>query len=348
MKVEFHLDKQNDPTRDQGTKVAYGQAKRGGYRLRWYLLLGLILSPILVLLYFFYRNFVLVIAPGIVSSEPLVLRATHDAVVVSMLDKSITQVKPQELLLNLKNEVLTAEVGYLQRELDGLKGDKEHSTAVDLQLFKQAIYEARANLRSVEKLKKQYDSYKKQGSVSSLDYSAMLNMYASAKQGLKQAQIDYDRAVSENTRVKVAGPIIQERRQLRQQLVRKQAEMASLQVYSPVAGFVVERLVVKGQRVRTGDPLIAITTLEQPKVIAYLDAKYLKDAVVGNQVTVIFPDGERFAAYVSEPTEVASKLPSQLAKPFEGSPALLRVTLTLEKPLTWGRWVEGMPVEVQF
>ena len=47
MKVNFHLDKKNKPQSESGMKVAYGQAKRGGYRLRWYLILAIVISPLL-------------------------------------------------------------------------------------------------------------------------------------------------------------------------------------------------------------------------------------------------------------------------------------------------------------
>ena len=56
MKVKFHLDKKNKPQSDDGVKVAYGQAKRGGYRFRWYLILSLVISPLLFVAYFFLKT----------------------------------------------------------------------------------------------------------------------------------------------------------------------------------------------------------------------------------------------------------------------------------------------------
>ena len=38
-----------DPTVERGLKVEYAQAKRGGFRGRWYLLLVLVIAPVLVM-----------------------------------------------------------------------------------------------------------------------------------------------------------------------------------------------------------------------------------------------------------------------------------------------------------
>ncbi len=67
MKVNFHLDKKNKPQSESGMKVAYGQAKRGGYRLRWYLILAIVISPLLFMAYYLFKTQILVTAPGIVT-----------------------------------------------------------------------------------------------------------------------------------------------------------------------------------------------------------------------------------------------------------------------------------------
>lgn len=54
MKVNFHLDKKNKPQSESGMKVVYGQAKRGGYRLRWYLILAIVVSPLLFMAYYLF------------------------------------------------------------------------------------------------------------------------------------------------------------------------------------------------------------------------------------------------------------------------------------------------------
>ncbi len=79
MKVNFHLDKKNKPQSESGMKVVYGQAKRGGYRLRWYLILAIVVSPLLFMAYYLFRTQVLVTAPAIITSYPLTVTATRSA-----------------------------------------------------------------------------------------------------------------------------------------------------------------------------------------------------------------------------------------------------------------------------
>lgn len=58
MKVKFHLEKDKQPTSDNGMKIIYGSAKRGGYRFRWYCILALVLSPILIMAYVFFQQYI--------------------------------------------------------------------------------------------------------------------------------------------------------------------------------------------------------------------------------------------------------------------------------------------------
>ena len=47
MKIRFNSDKERNPTQDGGLKVLYAPGKRVAFRLRWYLILLLISSPLL-------------------------------------------------------------------------------------------------------------------------------------------------------------------------------------------------------------------------------------------------------------------------------------------------------------
>ena len=106
--------------------------------------------------------------------------------------------------------------------------------------------------------------------------------------------------------------------------------------------------VVEGQRVFEGDELVTIAKNTVPHIVAYLDPKYLEDAVKGANALVKFPNGSSFEAEVSDSVEVVSKLPSQLVSPFEGQPAYLKVVLDFITAPPEEYWVEGMTVEARF
>lgn len=104
MKVNFHLDKKNKPQSESGMKVVYGQAKRGGYRLRWYLILAIVVSPLLFMAYYLFRTQVLVTAPAIITSYPLTVTATRSAIVGPIPVNVGTEVAQDQALLLLKRQ----------------------------------------------------------------------------------------------------------------------------------------------------------------------------------------------------------------------------------------------------
>ncbi|WP_412496154.1 hypothetical protein [Shewanella chilikensis] len=83
MKVTYQAAaKAQQPTRDQGLKVDYAPAKRGGMKWRWYLLLLLVIAPVVLLLWVLLRPSLFVLAPGILTSEPLEMRAMQKGQII--------------------------------------------------------------------------------------------------------------------------------------------------------------------------------------------------------------------------------------------------------------------------
>lgn len=131
-------------------------------------------------------------------------------------------------------------------------------------------------------------------------------------------------------------------------VVTKLSKFDTLAIRSPYDGYLVEMIALVGQRVEKGDTLAVVSTKNQPFVITYLAPKYIEKATKNAEVTIIFPNGKRMDGTVSLAIETASKLPSQLTKPFEGAKAFLKVKVSFDEKLDNHAWVEGMPVEVQF
>ncbi|EEW09809.1 HlyD family secretion protein [Vibrio mimicus] len=344
MKVKFHLDKQHQPQSERGMKVMYGQAKRGGYRLRWYLILALVISPLLAMGYYLYRDKVLVIAPAIVTSKPVVIKATQEGIVGPLnlvIGQSVTE---QQALFEIDNDALSGELDFIRQEIAQLNVNQEES----FDYHTLTIENAQKNADQIQQIRKRYEFYKAKGQVSDVDYAAIINLAYSAQNELNSRHIALDDAQNNYQERRLAGPISQARRSLMKELAVKQTQLDQLNVRSPYDGRVVDIPVLEGQQVEKGDPLVMIAKNVTPQVTAYLNPKYLNVAQFGTHAKVTFPDGKSFSATVSEAVEIVSKLPVQLSKPFEGKPAYMEVTLTFDEELEKSRWIEGMTVEVKF
>ncbi|ENM5738783.1 HlyD family efflux transporter periplasmic adaptor subunit [Vibrio mimicus] len=344
MKVKFHLDKQHQPQSERGMKVMYGQAKRGGYRLRWYLILALVISPLLAMGYYLYRDKVLVIAPAIVTSDPVVIKAAEEGIVGSLNLVTGQSVTEQQALFEIVNDALSGELDFIRQEIAQLNVNQEES----FDYHTLTIENAQKNADQIQQIRKRYEFYKAKRQVSDVDYAAIINLAYSAQNELNSRHIALNDAQNNYQERRLAGPISQARRSLMKELVVKQTQLDQLNVRSPYDGRVVDIPVVEGQQVEKGDPVIVIAKNVMPHVTAYLNPKYLDIAKFGNKAKVKFPDGKTYSATVSQAVEIVSKLPTQLTKPFEGQPAYMKVTLAFDEEVGQNRWIEGMTVEVKF
>ena len=347
MKVKFHLEKNKQPTTDNGMKVLYGNAKRSGYRIRWYAILALVLSPIFAMLYYFFQQYVLTIAPGIITTEPVILTASQDAVVESINIKEGDEVSSNQFLMELKDSALDNDIIFLRHELKKIKVNNKIKKD-NLTYYTLAIDNAKSSFININRIKINYDKYIKEGKVSQVDYAAILGMYSNAQNLVTNANIMYSKAKIDDNQRDIAGAIAGVIRNLNKELVTKLSQYDSLFIRSPYIGNIVEINAVIGQRVKEGDYLATVSSKLPPFVIAYLNPKYIDKAKEGSLVTIILPSGVRLKGEVSLAIKTASKLPTQLAKPFEGTKALLKVKVNIINELNGVSWVEGMPVNVSF
>ncbi|WP_038869306.1 HlyD family secretion protein [Vibrio jasicida] len=345
MKVNFHLDKKNKPQSENGMKVVYGQAKRGGYRLRWFLILAIVMSPLLFMAYYLFKKQVLVTAPGIVTSYPLTITATQAATVGSVSVNVGDEVDKAQLLILLADRMLNKEVEFIQKELVSLSNNKINNTD---ELYQQAIANTKTSLAKVQQIQQKYDQFREKGQVSEVDYAAVVNVSNAIESQLSSQEIAYINAKSDREQLALAGPVLQQYRALMQELVVKLAQHEMLTFSAPFSGRVLDIHIHEGQRVTENAPLLTMAQNVTPDIIAYLSPKYLDYSSKETQAKVVFPDGKTFSAAVSKPVEIVNKLPQELQSPFESQSAYLKVTLSFGEPMEKIRWVEGVEVEVRF
>ncbi|GAM60391.1 hypothetical protein JCM19232_724 [Vibrio ishigakensis] len=352
MKIEFKLDKQKAPTVDQGVKVTYGEAKRTGYRLRWFLLLAAIIGPSVAAAYWLFLPKVLTIAPGVVTYHAISLRVDSDSTIEEILVTEGEEVEQGDTLLRLKDEVLNTEIRYLTDEIQKLKEHLQLSEKDEqkIAIYEKAVSDASKNFEGVKQIKKKYDRYNAQRQVSTGDYAVVLNNYASAQNQLSQSQIALSDAKAEMENDLIAGDVAKTIRALENELLVKKTERRELTLQAPFDARVIQIADVVGKNMEEDDRVVTVADKEQaPEITAYLDAKYIDEAKLDSKAVVILPNGDKHDVVVSKPIELAAKLPSHLSKPFEGEQALIRVSLSFEdQPKDTSEFLEGMPVEVRF
>lgn len=345
MKVNFHLDKKNKPQSENGVRVVYGQAKRGGYRFRWYLILAIVLSPLLFMGHYLYRTQVLVTAPAIVTSHPVTINVTHAGVVGLVPAKVGQMVNSGQSLILLTDPVLDREIEFINQELAELP--LESASSIDV-LYTNAIRRSQSSVAKVNDIQRKYANYRAKGQVSEVDYASIVNIQSVMDSQLSNQKIAYEQAQRDELETKLAGAVANERRALMKELVVKRALQESLSILAPFEGRVLEIHALEGERVSLNRPLVTISKNITPEIIAFLDPKYLEYSKIGTVAKVKYPDGKTYRAKVSSPVEVVNKLPSELQSPFEGQPAFLKVNLKFDQALEPVRWIEGVDVEVQF
>ncbi|WEM45167.1 HlyD family efflux transporter periplasmic adaptor subunit (plasmid) [Photobacterium sp. DA100] len=344
MKVKFHLDKQQKPQSESGVKVVYGQAKRGGYKLRWYLILALVISPLLIMGYYLFRTQVLVIAPAIITSYPVTITSAENSLVAPLPTVVGNQVTKGQAIILLSDPALDEETHFIEKELLKLTPP---SPNID-KLYQAAIAQSEQNLQKFKQIQAKYDNFRTKGQVSEVDYAAIINISSSLNNQLYNQKLAYIEALRHLHEVTLAGPVSQAHRRLMQELVVKRARQDNLTIRSPIDGRIIDIHVLEGERITMDTPLITVAENITPEIVAFLNPKYLKFGDLGNKATVTFPDGKKMDAVVSKPVEIVNKLPQELRRPFEGQPAYLKITLRFEGDLDPRYWIEGMEVEVRF
>ncbi|MGR5140313.1 HlyD family secretion protein [Photobacterium sp. DNB23_23_1] len=344
MKVKFHLDKQQKPQSEGGVKVVYGQAKRSGYKLRWYLILALVISPLLIMGYYLFRTQVLVIAPAIITSYPVTITSAESSLVAPLPTVVGNRVTKGQAIILLSDPALDEETRFIEQELLKLSPP---TPKID-KLYQAAIAQSEQNLQKFQKIQRNYDTFRAKGHVSEVDYAAIINISSSLNNQLNNQKLAYIEAQRHLNEIALAGPVSQAYRALMQELVVKRAQQDNLTIRSPINGRVIDIHVLEGERVTADTPLITVARNTTPDIIAFLNPKYLKYSDIDTNATITFPDGKKMSATVSKPVEIVNKLPQELQRPFEGQPAYLKVTLHFEGALEQKYWIEGMEVEVQF
>ncbi|MGX2952180.1 hypothetical protein ACWAU3_03095 [Shewanella sp. JL219SE-S6] len=164
MKVTYQAAaKAQQPTRDQGLKVDYAPAKRGGMKWRWYLLLLLVIAPVVLLLWVLLRPSLFVLAPGILTSEPLEMRAMQKGRLLELSVQPGSRVDAGQALGRIADAGLDASIDELQRQLAELTPPSLEQDLAILGQLEQRVLVAEQGVKRQDELLSQFESFRKQG-----------------------------------------------------------------------------------------------------------------------------------------------------------------------------------------
>ena len=347
MKVNYkRIGNSKAPQEKDGLAIKYDKAKRSSHIKRWYMLLVIVSTPIVLICWIILRPYVFVLAPGITTTEPLEIRSHAKGTVSEILiipGKTIAAGTP---IIKIEDHSVTNKVDEYERQLIELGSN--------FLAYNQAILDVMAKKISIAKngedreliLLETYEKFQKKGIVPVSEMALVTHALTATKLLHQQAITDLSREEERQRSEILAGPVAQKRNSILLELANLEAEKEFLVVKSPVKSKVVEIFAKEGENISAGQPLALLTGRSDPVILVFLNPKYLKYAAIGQEATVKLPNRKKIRAKIKEPTEMVSKIPTQLSGPFDGERSALKITLT---PITdMPSFIEGLPVEVSF
>lgn len=347
MRVKFGVsEKEKNPDVDKGVKVGYAPAKRAGYRWRWYLLLLLFLVPLVVIAWIIAKPFIFILADGIVTTDPVELRAPAAGKVLNVNVENGQRISGGRSLLILEAPALAIEIEKLQQVLSSLPENNADEDEQIIQQLGKQVDVAREGVAEQQEFLEVYQNFKKSGIIPTHEMAVILRSVTDSKVSYEMAKANVLQVEQQLNEKALAGMLTQRRQELERQLATLQARYNELNIRALDGRRVIDVLVKAGEYVQANQPVALVSDRNTPVIFAYLSPRYFEYAVVGNKATVTLPNGDKVRATVSEPAQLTQNLPATLVGPFDNTTGVLKVTLEPVEPLDTA--IEGLPVELSF
>ncbi|WP_018861835.1 MULTISPECIES: HlyD family secretion protein [unclassified Thioalkalivibrio] len=348
MKIRFDSSSRRQANQDSGLKVRYGSARRVAFRLRWYLILLLVASPVLYFLYtlvddalstevpalvWYPQHQLLAQVPGFVESievEPWDRIAQGDEVVRQHspeLERRERQIEDDLERLRTRAERTGQEQqSDLERRIELLRDSLSEFRAQEQRL--EALFE-RGSANRGEVLPVRTERARVEERIAELEGDLARVPRGDAVESWPESlQLRHDDLLSDQAEV----------RQERRQLVKK----------ADLDGVVTELLAEPGQFVAMGTPLLRYSGTRL-RVVAYVEPRHLERRIErGREVTLILPDGERQKATVTATVGAADRLPAALRTGLGSADSTVPVIVepATDLPEIWR--VDRLPLRVKF
>ncbi|PWK29708.1 multidrug resistance efflux pump [Pseudomonas sp. OV226] len=336
MKIRFDSQKEHNPTEEHGLNVLYAPGKRMAFRLRWYLILFLVASPLLWLFGKFFYGVLVIDAPAQLLLPIQEVRSRDAARVEQVFVTVGDHVQADQLLVNLDNPEWRARLLQLAampveaaRRGDSDLGRKER------QLLKARVGRAEQRVQQLESLLQQGAATRGEVLAAQAErdgFRSGLLAFERREQTVLQSPQGFDREVIQQN--------------AEQQWLK--TRLAALLVKAPQSGRIAEVLVTPGESVGPGTVLMRLEQVTDPLLWIYLEPLNINYARAGQPLKVHMPDGEWLDAHVVRAVDSAARTPTVLRGPFAASEMGLQVAARFDQPLP-ARWrIDQLPLSVHF
>lgn len=332
MKVRFSSSKERSPDQENGLRVLYGPGKRVAYKLRWYLIVALVSSPMLILAGRLLFEALRPEMPAQLSIPSTELRSSVSGNIRSLPVKVGQQVAAGQLLVELDNPEWRLRLEQLQP--GNLHGDDS--------LGRSAQAVATSTVKLQDQMVDLYKGLQREGGLS----SAELLQSEVELNAQKLALLELQRRLRQDD-FPYSGEPIQNLRDARERDWIK-GRLQLLRLRSESAGRVADVLVKQGENVGPGTLLMRIEQAEEPLLWVYLQPKQAREAGPGQLLEVEMPDGSWLEAAVVDPPDLARRLPPGLSSGLGANNLALQVPVRFLEPLPPVWRVDQLPLRVRF
>ncbi|RYJ64264.1 HlyD family secretion protein [Pseudomonas songnenensis] len=316
MKIKFSSAKEQQPTQEQGLQVLYAPGKRMAFRLRWYLILFAVVSPLLWLVTRWALALWLIEAPAQLHLPGVELRARDGAQVYQVLVQPGQRVKSGEALVRLDNPEWRAR-RFLLAAADAPGTAEREALERERALLESQLSRAQARVDQMQEL---FD----RGAATRGELLLAVDQRDARLRDLYQ--------LAQRTRPAVSA----DQRQRELERAWLDSRLQALELRAEEDGKVGEILVAPGENVGPGTPLLRLEREGEAQVWVYLDPRHAADAAVGKSLTLVFPDGSKRAAQVMQTVDDAASVPVELRAPFSAPTRSLRVIARVDDlPERW-------------
>ncbi|MHB9797622.1 efflux RND transporter periplasmic adaptor subunit [Pseudomonas sp. MT3] len=322
MKIRFSSPKEQQPTQDQGLKVLYAPGKRMAFKLRWYLILFVVTSPLLFLVGREMLGLWLIEAPAQLHLPSSELRAREAGQVAKILVRPGDKVSAGQLLMQMDNPEWRARLALLA----------DPSKATPAAQGRRTLSERERE--PLVRLLNSADSRLQQ-------LRGLLAAGAATRGEVQQARDERDRRqrdlVEFDRRESQPGDDTLDR-QRRLESDWLQSRLQGLELKASDSGVISEVMVGEGENVGPGTLLMRLQRLGDAEIWIYLDPRFAEYASPGQPFRVRLPDGKWLQAEVVRMVEDAAPVPVELREAFSAPNRNLRLLARVkgeEWPAFW-------------
>jgi biotin carboxyl carrier protein len=329
MKIKFSREARATPEAIGGLQVPYAAAKRAAPRWRWYLILALVASPAAILIIGMLGSLITRSAQGSVALDQMEVRALAAGTVVEVAVEPGDAVSAGMALVS--TQPTTAAPASSTVAFDATSATVPRHARVSA-----AEVELKARMLRLARVRR--DSF---GDLVAAGAATAAEL-REAEFALSQAEETYVVAQRAAAAARTAAVLTTSRRIDQPSPSHRTANPA------PFEGQVLDVFVAPGEIIRAGDPLVLLGRHVDPKVIAYVPPSFATRVAPGTAATILFADGTRSRAKVSEPARVTRRMPADLVDNFGMRPMMVVLELATADAWPIGQTIHGMPVGIRF